>query len=283
MTQLGDFQVKEPSGPPDGEGPRGRTIGVVIAVTLAAFALGLYWFLGRDAEEAPVETVTEAPAPVAASPPVPAALEPEPDPEPIEAPTLNDSDSFVRDLVSIVSSHPGVAAWFATDGLIGRFVVTVDNIAEGNNPSQHISVMEPETQFETSGGGEGLRIDARSYSRYDRHAEIVDSLDTRGTADVYRMLEPQMNEAYVELGYPDTPFVQTLERAIVRLLETPVVQGQPTLIERGPLYHYADETLESLAPVQKQFMGMGPDNVRTVQAKLRQIAIAVGIPDSRLP
>ena len=42
-------------------------------------------------------------------------------------------------------------------------------------------------------------------------------------------------------------------------------------------YEYTDERLDSLTPVQKQFLGMGPDNVRTVQAKMRAVAGAIGL------
>ena len=48
-------------------------------------------------------------------------------------------------------------------------------------------------------------------------------------------------------------------------------------------YAYVDPRLESLSAAQKQLLRMGPENVRTIQAKLREIALALGIPDSRLP
>ena len=41
--------------------------------------------------------------------------------------------------------------------------------------------------------------------------------------------------------------------------------------------------LQELSAAQKQLLRMGPQNVRTVQSKLREIATALGIPASRLP
>ena len=278
MTQLGDFEVKEPAGGTGNEQPRGRVIGIAV-VALLAFALGVYWFLGRGDDAPPVETIVEAPPPTVPPPPAPVA----PAPEPIEVPALDESDAFVRDLVSALSAHPGLAAWLVNDGIARRTVVVFDNIADGTNPAQHVTFMRPETRFATSGDATELRIDPRNYDRYDLHAQIIDSLDTQGTAELYRMLEPLLDQAYVELGNPDRPFIGTVERAVVNLLNVPIVENPPALIEHAPFFHYTDTRLESLSPAQKQFLAVGPDNVRTIQGKLRQLALAIGISNSRLP
>ena len=278
MTQLGDFKVKEPAGGTGNEQPRGRVIGIAV-VALLAFALGVYWFLGRGDDPPPVETVVEAPPPAVLPPPPPVA----PAPEPVEVPALDESDVFVRDLVSALSAHPGLAAWLVNDGIVRRTVVVFDNIADGTNPAQHVTFMRPETRFATSGDATELRIDLRNYDRYDLHTQIIDSLDTQGTAELYRMLEPLLDQAYVELGNPDRPFIGTIERAVVNLLNAPILENPPALIEHAPFFHYTDTRLESLSPAQKQFLAVGPDNVRTIQAKLRQLALAIGISNSRLP
>ena len=44
-----------------------------------------------------------------------------------------------------------------------------------------------------------------------------------------------------------------------------------------------DPALENLAPAQKQLMRMGPRNTKIIQAKLREIATALGIDANRLP
>ena len=48
-------------------------------------------------------------------------------------------------------------------------------------------------------------------------------------------------------------------------------------------YKFADPALESLTPVQRQFLRMGPRNVRIIQGKLREIAGFLGIPAENLP
>jgi hypothetical protein len=67
------------------------------------------------------------------------------------------------------------------------------------------------------------------------------------------------------------------------LLETPVVEGDVRLVTRGALYAYADPRLEALLPAQKQLVRTGPRNTRLMQAKLREIALALGLTEDRLP
>ena len=274
MTQLGDFHVKHSTSGPSGDRPSGMTVAAVVAILFIGIAV--YWFFGRGTDEEPPPAVVTDTLPEP-SPPAPV----EPPPAPVELPELNASDALVRDLVAALSAHPDLAAWLVSDDFVRRFVVVVDNIAEGRNPSQHVMFMKPDTGFSVTGGDASATINPRSYRRYDMHAQIVDSFYTQGTAELYLTLEPLMDEAYVELGYPDRRFRDTLARAITHLLDTPVVDEPPAVAGRAPFYEHLDGSLEALTPVQKQFIGMGPDNMRTVQAKLLAISRAIGISADR--
>ena len=46
---------------------------------------------------------------------------------------------------------------------------------------------------------------------------------------------------------------------------------------------FANPALEELPKVQRQFLRMGPQNVRIVKAKLRAVAGFLGIPETALP
>ena len=276
MPDIGNIPVKAPSGQHDNTPAVGPL--VVFAVVLAVIiGLTAFWFLGRESEEttAQSESVVEMPQPREITPPAPV------EPEPSGLPELNDSDVFIRNLVATLSAHPGLTEWLVSEDLIRRFVVTVDNIADGRNPAQHLSFMRPPQRFSVSGVEPTMRVDPHSYRRYHHHAQIIDSLDTAGVAQLFMKLEPLINEAYSELGYPDTPFRATLERAITHLQETPVVDGPPRLKLGAAFYEYVDERLDSLTPVQKQFLGMGRDNVQTVQGKLRAINAAINLINNR--
>ena len=248
----------------------GAAVGVILII-----GLGVYVFLGpADEPDAPPQAVVEPPPP---PPPPPEPVEP--DAEPFELPALDDSDAVIRDLIATLSAHPGLAAWLVTDDLIRTFVVAVDNVADGSNPAQHVPFMRPDTRFETTGAEPELRIAPASYDRYDGLPRIVASLDTIGTATLYRQLLPLMDQAYAELGNPDVTFSMTFHRAVAHVLETPVIEGAPTVVPRASFFEYTDPTLQGLSPAQKQLLIMGPENLRTVHGTIRDIATAIGLTD----
>jgi hypothetical protein len=204
-------------------------------------------------------------------------------PEAVDVPPLDQTDPLVRSLVAGLSSHPRVADWLATNGLIRNFAVVVINIAEGSTPAVHLRVFRPAATFAVVQHADGLYIDPRSYSRYDGVAAAVASIDAARASRIYATLKPRIEEAHRELGAPDGTFDRSLEKAIVTLLSTPAVDESVRVEPRGAGYGFADPRLERLTAAQKQLLRMGPANARLVQSSLRAIALELGIPAERLP
>ena len=92
-----------------------------------------------------------------------------------------------------------------------------------------------------------------------------------------------MIEAYRELGYPEGDVDAAVQRAIVHLLQTPEIAPDAPIEPSALQYKYSDPRIEGLSAAQKQLLRMGPENVRRIKAKLREIAVALGIPQERLP
>jgi hypothetical protein len=174
--------------------------------------------------------------------------------------------------------------WLPTSGLIRNFTVVVANIADGATPAKQLKVLRPQGPFRIMPRAATTVVDPRSYDRYTSIADAVASVDPAGAARLYATLKPRIEDAQRDLGSSDS-FDHTLERAIIALLNTPVLDGSEALKPKGKGigYGYADERLESLTPAQKQLLRMGPRNVRVIKAKLRDIAIALGIPPAHLP
>lgn len=282
MSELDDVRLERPEDGPGG-GPGGRSPwGWVVAllVVLAAGA-GIAWYLLRGEEEPEPRIAGEEAAPVE---PAPEIVDPAEE-EPLELPPLDASDEVVRRLVAGLSSQPVLASWLATEDLVERFVVAVDNVAVGVVPRKEVEPLAPEGGFRaTAAEGGGARVDPASWERYDPAAAVVASLDPPGTATLYRRLRPLVDEAARErLGYGAERFDQTLRRAILHLLETPVPDGPPALERETLSYRYADPRLEELSAAQKQLLRMGPENQRRVQAKLRALARELGVPAERIP
>ena len=253
----------------------GWIVGVAVAVLLVI--AGVFLIKGhRGAQEA------VRPTPVAAVPSPTPTVQAEETGLPKDV-TLNSSDDFVRQLVSTVSSNPTLVTWLANKDLVRRFVASVNMVAHGKSPKRMVAFARPRGRFRVVKRGASLVADPRSYHRYDRLADVVGSLDPHGTAEALHRLKPLIDEAYAEIGRPGTTFDETFRKAIVELLEVPVLPEAVPLKEKVVTYMYADPRLEKLSDAQRQLLRMGPSNVRKVQQKLREIAVAYGIPEDQLP
>jgi hypothetical protein len=264
------FKTTEQPGPPR----RSIALWVAVAVILGAALITLLvvvWH--RRPAPAPVAARAEAPA----RPAKPLGG----NAEAIAVPPLNETDALVRELVAKVSSHPRVAAWLATDDLIRGFTIGVANVAQGQSAARQLTMLKPSASFQVVKHGNDLAIDPRSYKRYDTLAAAAASIDAAGVARVYATLKPRIDEAARELG--DASFDATFERAIVQLLNTPVADDPILVQTKGIGYGFVDPKLEGLTGAQKHLLRTGPQNARTIQASLRAIALALGIPEDRLP
>jgi hypothetical protein len=203
--------------------------------------------------------------------------------EAVAIPPLDASDAVVRTLVRALSESPAVATWLSTDGLIRNFTVVTANIADGAPPAKHLAQLRPASGFHIVERRGILYVDEHSYDRYAVIANAVASIDPGGAARLYATLKPRIEEAHRELGFPDQSFDRTLQRAIVALLDTPVLDSSTRLVPKGIGYAFADERLEGLTAAQKQLLRMGPRNGRIIKERLRKIALALGIPSDRLP
>lgn len=253
---------------------RGKRHGAALLL-LAAIGLTLwhFWRYAGEEDPPPVPGLAGTPRPALVPTVSPELLAP----SPTEGPELEGSDELVRRLAQGLSERPELAKWLSHPHLIRRFVVAVDQVAQGKSPRKGFAFLEPEEDFSTIERGGRILVDPRTYRRYDVVAAVVASLDVEGAAELYRELEPQVQAAWAELGYPDREFEDTMAQAIRNLLAAPVIEGEIELDPRVVTHEYADNRLEELGPAKKHLLRMGPDNVRTVQAKLREIARALDL------
>jgi hypothetical protein len=279
MADLDDLELDRPRMETEPPPPHRRWPAFVALAALVILAgAGWYFWLRQGRQDTTPQATDTAVQPQTST----VRLPPEPG-ENIDLPPLDESDAIVRELVSRLSSHPRVAAWLTTDHLIRDFAAIVVNISQGQTPTPHLTHVMPGGAFQAQTEGSRIRIDPRSYSRYDGYAQAIAGLDAQGAARLYATLKPRIEEAYQALGAPDGSFDRTMEKAIIRLLETPIVEGDIPLSSTTVAYSFADPALEGLAPAQRQFLRMGPANMRAVRAKLVEIARFLGIPPESLP
>jgi len=252
--------------------PRRRGAPVWPWIVLALLLIGalVYFFLLKPkAPDAEVNTETaRTETSETESPAEPEVTEPA-----IALPPLEQSDPVIRQLLETLTAHPALANLVTPDGLVRRFVASVDNIAEGVSPRPHLGFLQPKAGFHTAQEGGQLVATPETYGRYDRWARLFASLDPAETARVYRTIEPLLQESYVGLGYPDVQFRDTLIRAIDRLIATPEVAEDAKLVPKVSSYAFRDPEIEALGPAEKHLLRMGPDNARVVREHLEKIRL----------
>ncbi|MFP2927672.1 DUF3014 domain-containing protein [Pyxidicoccus sp. 3LG] len=253
-----------PQSPPPG-GSRGKTLAIVVGLGLLALIASYFGIRRQEARPPEVVTAPEVDAGPAVAP----------------APTasLPESDGRVRDLMGRLSSEPEFAKWLQEKDLVRRFTAAVNNIAEGASPRMVLGFLAPAGGFEVSQVDKATTvIDPRSYGRYDTVARVFGSLDAQAAGSVYRELKPLIDQAHGEIAPPGQPFDRTFSQAIQHLLTVPVQEGPVEVKQQGALYAYAAPELEGLSRAQKHLLRMGPENMRTIQAKLRELQSALGLP-----
>ena len=278
MAGIGDYEFQAPDGPRKGSGgrgggpsiSRGTLIGGVVVLVVIAAAVYVYFM----SASAPSQGAQPAKTPAAQTPKTAAD-----DFEHIDLPPLDDSDALVRQRIGILSSDRLVARWLGTKGLIRNFVVVIENISHGMNPSRHLQVLKPAGPFRVMTRGSQVVIDPRNYDRFAPIADAAASFDARSAGRLYLSFKPLLQTAYDELGNQE-PIDRAVERTVAALLEVPAIDGDVRVEQTGEGigYQYVEPRLESLASAQKQLLRMGPKNIRIIQSQLRTFAMTTGIP-----
>jgi hypothetical protein len=187
----------------------------------------------------------------------------------------------VRDLLHGLSSDADFLRWLSAEDLVRRFTAATNLIAEGQSPRLPLSFMAPSGGFRVARRA-GLTVMApESHARYDAVGRAVASVDARGVQRVYLELKPLLDAAHAEIAPPGSSLEQALAQAIDRLTRVEVPGGPVALTPKGALYVYADPRLEALGAAEKHLLRMGPDNMRKVQAKLTELAGALGLPSAQ--
>jgi hypothetical protein len=268
---------------------------VWIAVVALAAAAGLWWWQAsqRDAV-APAEPVAVAPpasapteAPAAAPPAMAASDAPDPaasEPATAAVPPLPADDDSVRQALADLVGREAMLQLLQTDAFAERLVATVDNLARNHAAPRLWPVHPTDGRFLVD---DQDRIAIDNAERYGAFVRMVERVPPATAAAFYRRLQPQLQSAYENLGFPGRSFHARLLDVVDHLLATPPVQPPVavTLTDvKGPIaserpwvrYEYADPALESLSAGQKILLRVGEVHQRRLMAWLRALRAEIG-------
>jgi hypothetical protein len=258
-----------PPGPAAGPRVPAWVVGAIVAL-IAASLVYFVWMARRPAPNADPAPTVSTEIPLGA----PDRVLSIPD-EPL--PPLEQSDSFIRRLVGLLSGHPTLARWLASDALVQRTALAVEQAGNGRTPSVPFRFARPASRAATVARGSDLVIDPASYRRWDDLTAAVLSADPQQAAALYGHVRPLFVETYRGMGHPDGNFDAAIGRAAGRILATPVLQD-PIIVDprRGYVVHRAAE-LRNLSGLSRQLLLMGPANVTRLQEWTSRFIKAAGI------
>ena len=153
----------------------------------------------------------------------------------------------------------------------------IENLATDGNPAQHLAFLAPQGDFAVRNDGRQVRAAKSNARRYDLATAVFNSIDPEGVAAAYEQLKPLIEDAFADLGYPRQAFEPSLEQAFANILAVDVPTDDPELEKDITTYKYVDPRLESLSPLSKQLLRMGPSNARRIQGQIRRLADALGM------
>ena len=245
----------------------------VAAIGAIAWALAISfrtWFAPVPPPAAPAAAPTlEAPLPA----PEPAIRHPlDASPEaPASLPTIENSDSMVRDSVQRLIGGKAFADMVVPYQLVRRIVATVDNLPRRTAPTRTMPLNAVPGAFAAVAKGDESVIDRGNYARYVPYVNVVDAIEPHTLVQGYVRLYPLFQRAYEELGFPGKYFNDRLIEAIDDLVAAPEVDGPIELMQPKVFYEFTDPDLETRSAGQKIMLRMGAANAARVKAKLFEI------------
>jgi hypothetical protein len=150
-------------------------------------------------------------------------------------------------------------------------VVTIDNLARPVLPLEKRLVQATPGIFVVDGPEEAHALSAENYARYTPLIALVSTTDAPTLVGIYERYYPLLQEAYLELGNPDTVFATRVVEVIDHLLATPDISAPVELVRPKVQYEFQDPALEALSSGQKILIRIGPEHATQIKAKLREI------------
>ena len=195
-------------------------------------------------------------------------------------PPLDESDEIFRE--NLVGMSPGLGVWLQGENLITSYMTIINDFSQGLRIYKHMRFLSLSKPFAVKQDQQGLFIDPAGYNRYNQLVAAVNAISVQEALSLYKRYRPLFQQVFEQFGYPDDHHVDDImKKAVANIVAAPVIEARIGLIRPTVRYKFADKNIESLDPVQKQMIRMGPENTRVVQSKLRAFVVAL-IADSNL-
>ena len=199
----------------------------------------------------------------------------EPLPEIVIAEPLDESDGAVKNAFMTMATSPLVGKYLINEGLLQKFVINVNSIANQEMSPNHSLVVAPEEEFRVYQQADREWIDTSSYKRYNTYIDALESMDTDDLIKLMDTYRGTLEDKFAEISPPNTSFNSALLKAIDELLNTPIIPLPIEVYSDSVMFKFKDEQIEALSGPQKQLIRTGPENTRRIKDILRDLQDAL--------
>ncbi len=183
-------------------------------------------------------------------------------------PALDESDVMVKQKLLALPWKAGLSSLFVSEEMIRRFVVQIDNIAQGRLVPEQALFKGHTQDFKAKQTGQQYQLDIANYQRYQRYLDLLESAPKAEVVALFNQLYPLLQQAYLELGYPEAQFRDRVQQAIQQLLAAPEIADGPMLALDSVQYTFADAEIEQLSMAHKQMIRLGQKNQQRLKLLL---------------
>lgn len=193
----------------------------------------------------------------------------EPEPEVPSLPSLNNSDTFVVEELTLMDGGSSILMHLVSEELVRKFVIMIENISRGEFPERNLPILNPtERMTITELGSEFYLIDEQSYQRFNGLVTSLTNISTETAVYFYQRLQPLFSDAYAELGLRNSEFDDVFMLAIDNVLNARTAPQPQQLIRPNLNYLYANPEIENYSAVEKLLLRLGPENTESLQRRL---------------
>ncbi|MCJ8320196.1 MAG: DUF3014 domain-containing protein [Colwellia sp.] len=194
-------------------------------------------------------------------------------------PTLDNSDEWLREKLPSLTWRKELLKLVIDDDMIRRLVVFTDNFSQGILAYNYSPLVSPniafsalETQMFDENNQQQWEWDVQLEKRFSLYIELLRSIESDSLVKWYLEVKPLVDQAYVELGYPDDDFTYTLQSAITRILDAEMPKAPLKVIRPSVMYKYQDAEIEALDDVDKLLLRIGKENVLIIKSILLEFS-----------
>jgi hypothetical protein len=199
----------------------------------------------------------------------------EPLPDLVVVEPLDESDGAVKSAFISIAASPLVGKYLINEGLLQKFVINVNSIANHEMSPNHSLIAIPKEAFRVYQHADSEWIDAASFKRYDTYVDALESMNTEDLIKLMDTYRSTLESKFAEIAPPNNSFNSALLQAIDELLDTPIIPLPIEVYSDSVMFKFKDEQIEALSGPQKQLIRTGPENTRRIKDILRDLQDAL--------